>query len=138
MLHKFVICAADNWDTLLPSVLFAYRTVISDVTIAALCQILYGCQLRFAIDMLTTSMHEIEKEISDFVDELCENLCLIKTETHLWTTESQQKSKARFNKKVKLRNYQLGDIVLLRSEGEQKACKRWIKAYSDTVIASLS
>lgn len=48
--HKFIARSGKEWDTLLPSVLFAHCTAVSSATQVAPCQVLYGRNLHFSFD----------------------------------------------------------------------------------------
>ena len=118
-LLKIIKTKLDNakgaWPEELPNVLWAYRTTARTLTRETPFKLTYGTEAVIPVEVGVTSIRQevFNKESND--DHLRTNLdCLdeVREKASIRMTKYQQKMADYYNKRVKLRRLDIGDLVL--------------------------
>ena len=105
-----------TWDSYLPSVLFAYRTAINDVTHHSPYQLMFGRQPKLPLDIIEGSKEDIVDDYEQYNTRLTMSLRQAHEITKRLIGEANRKTKARWDSKVHdHRQYKVGDSVLLHA-----------------------
>jgi Integrase zinc binding domain/Integrase core domain len=137
-LKKCVNSSTAEWDDLIPSVLFAYRTMKQSTTKFSPFYLMHGREAQLPIDLELFGSHgncesfedALDRRISDLVGVFTDSLILAKDNIG----NAQQLQKERINKLDKAQSYKVGDLVLLYDAAKQnvhgdKFTLRWKGPY---------
>jgi hypothetical protein len=109
----------DDWDIHIPAVLMAYRTKRHATTGYTPFQLLYGRQATLPIELITPveqSNEEIDLQdsILQRAYELIEKLPYQQEEARVNTIKSQKKQKVRFDDRINIEEFEIGDKVWIQ------------------------
>jgi hypothetical protein len=137
-LKKCVNSSTAEWDDLIPSVLFAYRTMKQSTTKFSPFYLMHGREAQLPIDLELFGSHgecesfkdALDRRISDLVGVFTDSMILAKDNIG----NAQQLQKERINKLDKAQSYKVGDLVLLYDAAKQnvhgdKFTLRWKGPY---------
>ena len=118
MLRKVVTEGLDNWDTVLQSVLFAYREVPNETTLISPYELMFGRKVRGPMAILRTIFtHEsTADEINSTYDYIIELRNKLKTgleKARANTVAQTVKNKTYYDRQTVKRDIHVGDKVLL-------------------------
>ena len=138
VLAKFANENKDDWDLFVPSALFAYRTKRHETTRHEPFYLMYGREPVLPVEFSVTTI-QAEIPETDHQEDLLKRIHAITgklAQEHIVAQDriykSQQKQKQRFDAKVKIIQYKIGDLVLLyqsKLHGKQKLEPRWSGPY---------
>jgi transposase InsO family protein len=114
---KYILQYDREWDQFVQSALFAYRTKIQSSTKFDPFFLMYGRKAKTPLTMKAqegkTEEEELEWEIEEHVNKITSTLEHVRDEAKKNITKSQQAQKERFDKKIKIQEYNIGDQVLM-------------------------
>jgi hypothetical protein len=131
-------CKADEWDDLIPSVLFAYRTMKHSTTKFSPFYLMHGREAQLPIDLELFGSHERYESFEDALDRRISELVGVFTDSMILAKDNietaQQLQKERITKIDKAQSYKVGDMVLLYDAAKQnvhgdKFTLRWKGPY---------
>ncbi len=109
-----------EWDDQLKFALFAVRSTPNRSTGYSPFQIIYGKNLRSPLHLVLEELdpHTASKvNVMTWVEDLNRRVTLIRKEVKQNEITSREERKTSFNRKSKLRNYKVGELVLTRYPG---------------------
>ncbi|XP_068243247.1 uncharacterized protein [Palaemon carinicauda] len=115
MLSKYVQQEPKNWDQVIPYLLFAFRSIPSDVMGFSPFELTFGHKVRGPLEVVKDHWEGVKPRVNllDFLRDSREKL-INSWDFALKTLEvSQRKMKERYDMKTKLRNFQVGEEVLV-------------------------
>ena len=131
-LAKYAATYKEDWDIYLPSVLFAYRTMIHSTTRHEPFYLTYGREAIFPIELQIptypteiSSEEQIEELLLKRVYELIGNLPDKRVEAGENISKSQEKQKKRYDQKVVETKFYIGNKVLLYKNSAKKLEEKW-------------
>ena len=123
MLRKFVQEHPNEWDKLLPYLLFAYREVPQESTGFSPFELLFGHHVRGPLDVMKESWEEREnvgEDVLTYVMKMRERLATMTEIAHENLGKAQQKQKQWYDKKARNRELEEGQQVLVLLPSSQK------------------
>ena len=112
-----------EWDYFIQPALFAYRTKYQASTKFTPAFLMFGRNLQTPLSLeeqeFETEEEELEWDINQHVDSITTVLDHTRNIGTQNLTKHQQKAKERFDKKIKIQPYQIGDQVLLYDSAKQ-------------------
>ena len=123
MLRKFVQEHPNEWDKLLPYLLFAYREVPQESTGFSPFELLFGRHVRGPLDVMKESWEEKEgvgEDILTYVVKMREKLRAMTELAHQNLGKAQEKQKQWYDKKARNRELKEGQQVLVLLPSSQK------------------
>ncbi|CAH1768338.1 12537_t:CDS:2 [Entrophospora sp. SA101] len=130
-LAKYVATYKEDWDIYLPSVLFAYRTMINSTTRHEPFYLTYGREAIFPIELQIPMYPEISSEeqkeelLLKRVYELIGNLPDKRVEAGENISRTQEKQKKQYDQKVVETKFYIGNKVLLYKNSAKKLEEKW-------------
>ncbi|CAH1763769.1 2246_t:CDS:2 [Entrophospora sp. SA101] len=128
-LAKYAATYKEDWDIYLPSVLFAYRTMIHSTTRHEPFYLTYGGEATFPVELqiptYPTEIGSEEELLLKRVYELIGNLPEKRVNERENISRSQEKQKERYDKKVVEQKFYIGDKVLLYRNPAKKLEEKW-------------
>jgi len=122
-LAKCVNSSTPEWDDLIPSVLFAYRTLKHSTTKHTPFYLMHGREAQLPIDLELFKSNGYEESFKDALNRRVNDLVGIFTDSLILSKdnieESQRVQKERINKLDKAKTYQVGDLVILYDAAKQ-------------------
>jgi hypothetical protein len=114
-LAKYVTAHEAQWDTFIPSVLFAYRTLRQATTKYEPFKLLYGREAKTPLQLQFEQEYELdaEKAIEAHKEIITEELAQLREDARKNIQKRQAKQKEHHDEKVREKQYQIGDKVLL-------------------------
>lgn len=109
-----------DWEKQIKYALFAYRSAPHTNTGFSPFEIIYGRQVRGPLELLKESWDSQGKEQVDvcmWVEQLQERLEMVRDTVRECETKAKVKMKAMYDKKAQSREFQEGNMVLLRVPG---------------------
>ena len=117
---KFVIQHEDGWDQYISSALFAYRTKVQKSTKFTPFFLLYGRQAETPLTQkFGMEDSELEHDLEDHISLITDRLQHVQNIARENINRAQEGQKARYDKKVKPKLYQMGEQVLLRESAHE-------------------
>ncbi|XP_065438558.1 uncharacterized protein LOC135981218 [Chrysemys picta bellii] len=117
MLKMYVDRRQNDWDVMLPYLLYAYRSVPQESTGFAPFELLYGRQVRGPLDLVRDSwegnVEEAEQPVAEYVAQFKESLQEMMKLVEQNLKESQDTQKAWYDRDAKERAFEIGDMVLV-------------------------
>ena len=115
MLYMFTNDKQDNWDTILPYVVFAYNTSVHQSTKFSPFKLLFGHEPRLPIDnILNTPISSI------FIQSFGEKLMEARNLSHLFGHETQLRNKEAHDERSIEGNFKLNDEVMVFTPSRKK------------------
>jgi hypothetical protein len=113
MLSAYVNEEQDNWDQILPFVLFAYRTSVHASTGCTPFFLLHGVDARFPVDVSIDSSLSSPLPVQEYIKSLSANLKTAYNLVRDKIRKAQQSQAYWYNKKAKPEpSYEIGDLVM--------------------------
>jgi hypothetical protein len=137
-LKKCVNSSTAEWDDLIPSVLFAYRTLKHSTTKYNPFYLMHGREAQLPIDLELFKRDGECESFEDALERRISNLVGVFTDSMILAKEniekSQQAQKDRLEKLNKAQSYKVGDLVILYDAAKQnvhgdKFTLRWTGPY---------
>nr|CAG8612716.1 8966_t:CDS:1 [Entrophospora candida] len=117
---KFVIQHKGEWDQYISSALLAYRTKTQKSTKFTPFFLVYGRQAQTPLTQkFGMEDNDLEYDLEDHVDLITERLHHVQGIAKENINKAQEDQKARYDKKVKPKQYQIGEQVLLRESAHE-------------------
>ena len=110
-ISMFVNSQQTDWDTFIPSVLFAYRVSPSEATQETPFYLLYGREARLPIDVKLLKPTDLSSSVNEHRQRIVENIERSQNIARENIQKAQQKMKSQFDKRAKDRNFRVGDQV---------------------------
>jgi len=133
MLRKFCTDNRNEWDEMLPYLLFAYREVPHEETGFAPFEMLYGWPVRGPMQILQglfTGEEDVRKSTVEHVVKMREKLADIGTLVKDNLFERQKKIKALYDRHTKTREFSPGDeVLILLPSSSSKMKAQWQGPY---------
>ena len=123
MLRKFVEEHPNEWDKLLPYLLFAYREVPQESTGFSPFELLFGHHVRGPLDVMKESWEEREyvgEDVLTYIMNMRERLATMSELAHENLEKAQEKQKRWYDKKARNRELEEGQQVLVLLPSNQK------------------
>lgn len=120
----FANAQQSDWDILLPTMLFSYRTAIQAAISDSPFRLVYGRDCVLPVDV-RMNVRDVE-----YIDQLDYKSQLALNITSIWHHASQQNRKAdqtralEYDKKLRVANFQIGDLVLVKKENPPQGLSR--------------
>lgn len=127
-----VLCleAGGDWEMNLPAILFAMRTTVHESLGYTPAELVFGKNLRTPVTLLYENIVGNESEsntVTEYVFELINRLKYIRETAHLRLEGEQRKRKVAYDKKAVVRNFNVGDKVLIFAPNRTKKLSvQWI------------
>lgn len=121
MLSLFVDKNQQNWDSLLPYVMMAYRSSVHATTGFTPYKVVFGKEMVLPVDvMLNVNLEETFESPSDYVQRMAETLSTVvgAVQQHQLQASSQQKKYSDFRAQVQY--YSVGELVWVRNKARKK------------------
>ena len=136
MLKKFVSRNQKDWDEYLPYLLFAYCEVPQESTGFSPFKLLYGRRVRGPLDVLKESWTKCSSEETPVIAHVVEMRNRLEEMRELVkknVERTQQKQKAIYDRRAKLRSLEVGDDVLVLLPMRRNRLKlEWVGPYTVT------
>ena len=120
MVAMYVSENQTNWDSVLPGVLFGYRTSKHKSTKETPFQLLYGRRARLPNDVTTWTPPNINVEESQQTKTIVKSIQIAQEIARDNNKQNQIKMKEYYDKKTKPHVFEIGDKVLLRDTMKKK------------------
>jgi hypothetical protein len=113
-----------DWDLLIPSVLFAYRTAVQSTTKITPFYLVYGREAKLPISFGTQD-EMLEENILDRLFSLVDSLPHVRESVSQQVKQVQQKQKRQYDKNItRTQSYKIGDKVLMYHATKEKQWSR--------------
>uniref|UniRef100_A0A8C8S4V8 ribonuclease H n=1 Tax=Pelusios castaneus TaxID=367368 RepID=A0A8C8S4V8_9SAUR len=134
MLRMYVDRRQNDWDVLLPFLLYAYRSVPQESTGFAPFELLYGRQVRGPLDLIRDSwegsMEVAEQPVREYVSQFRKKLQDMMELVQQNLKKSQEAQKAWYDEHTEERSFEIGDTVLILDPmRKNKMQDRWDGPY---------
>ncbi|KAG6924942.1 hypothetical protein G0U57_016049, partial [Chelydra serpentina] len=117
MLKMYVDRRQNDWDVMLPYLLYAYRSVPQESTKFAPFELLYGSQVQEPLDLVRDSwegnVEEAAQPVAEYVARFKENVQEMMELVQQNLKESQDTQKAWYDRNAEERVFEIGDMVLV-------------------------
>jgi hypothetical protein len=114
MIATFVNDKSDNWDQLLPMLIFAYNTATHSTTTCTPFELIYGSKPKIPLDIIceekTVNLQLTPQDYAENLSKVLEDAYKRVRET---TNSKIEKTKLRYDRKVRAASYEIGDLVWL-------------------------
>ena len=125
MLRKHAVKFGPQWDRYLPGVLWAYPNAPHETTREKPSFLMFGLDLRSPTEAALLPANSLEpSDVSDYREELVLSLSSARELAETNIREEQKRAKERYDKKVVVKEYKMGEWVLVRFPREESGKKR--------------